>query len=192
MARPIGPEQKRPSRADVSRFHQLIRTDDVFGTHKVRSPRATRNLSLAKNCECVVALPSKAHIGTQPRGVRFVRIVSIAHFTSWPAAITKSNNKKRFDPALCDRPELFELSPYLHHAAPLSARRSVRVTRELRNGSALGWRNLRRRNHVRLFVLLSQFNRNREGDHTKACCKRSWNRRRRIFIQFLSEGLSVG
>src|SRR5262245_26654478 len=108
MARPIGQEQKRPSRDDVRRFPQLINTDDVFGTHKVRSPRATRNLSLAKNCECVVALPSKAHIGTQPRGVR---IVSIAHFTSWPAAITKSNNKKRFDPALCDSPELIELSP---------------------------------------------------------------------------------
>jgi hypothetical protein len=28
-----------------------------------------------------------------------------------PAAITKSNNKKRFDPALCDSPELIELSP---------------------------------------------------------------------------------
>jgi hypothetical protein len=28
-----------------------------------------------------------------------------------PAAITKSNSKKRYDPALCDSPELIELSP---------------------------------------------------------------------------------
>jgi hypothetical protein len=28
-----------------------------------------------------------------------------------PAAITKSDNKKRFDPALCDSPKLIELSP---------------------------------------------------------------------------------
>jgi hypothetical protein len=28
-----------------------------------------------------------------------------------PSAITKSDNKKRFDPALCDSPELIELSP---------------------------------------------------------------------------------
>src|SRR5215469_3726132 len=107
------------------------------------------------------------------------------------AAITKGNNKRHFDSSLCDSPELIELSPYLHHVAPLSTRPSVRVTRELRNDSALGWRNLRRCNHVCLFVLPSQFKRNREGDHTKAFRGRSWIRRRCRFIQSISR-LLVG
>ena len=40
------------------------------------NPESDTELPLAKNCECVVALPSNAHIGTQPRRVRFVQIVS--------------------------------------------------------------------------------------------------------------------
>ena len=55
--------------------------------------------------------PFKKHIGTHPRRVRFVRIAGMG-----PAAITKGNKKKRFDPVLCDspgliQPEQIELSP---------------------------------------------------------------------------------
>jgi hypothetical protein len=40
-----------------------------------------------------------------------VRIAASPTLRRGPAAITKGNNKKRFDTALCDSPELIELSP---------------------------------------------------------------------------------
>jgi len=60
-------------------------------------PPATRPMSAlgqkqtSRHLQPMSALPPIADIGTKPRNVCFVRIVSIAHFTSW----TSQNHKKQ-------------------------------------------------------------------------------------------------